>query len=96
MVNETIRDTMCKMGWNELVVFNAPAYDNSIVGVTEGGRVVYNYELMIKELMADQNIQDIESAMEFIDYNTVRSSIYMDEKYAPLIIYSIPKEGEEF
>lgn len=91
MINNETRYQLSKMGWDDLTLFEQPAYDNSIVGVTEGGRVVYNYDLMVQELIGDCNM-DEEQAMGFVDYNTVRSTIYMNDKFAPLIIYSVPKE----
>ena len=38
----------------EAIVFDNMSYDSSIVGVTTDGRVVYDYNKMIEELMQDE------------------------------------------
>ena len=63
------------------------SYDNSIVGVTTDGRVVYDYDKMIEELMQDEE-WSYEDAVEWIEYNTVRSLPYGGPS-APIIMYSI-------
>ena len=90
-----MRDRLTFMGWGELVVFNIPACDNSIIGVAEGGRVVYNYDLMVSEVKSDLNITE-EEAMEFIDRNVAECQAHSCELFPPIIIYPIPKEGEKF
>lgn len=52
---------------------------------------MYDYNLMVKSLMENDNMSDDE-AVEFIDYNTVRSLPYAGE-HAPIIMYPF-KEGE--
>lgn len=63
------------------------SYDNSIVGVTTDGRVVYDYDKMIEELMQDEE-WSYEDAAEWISYNTIRSLPYGGPG-APIIMYSI-------
>jgi hypothetical protein len=63
------------------------SYDSSIVGVTTDGRVVYDYNKMIEELMQDEE-WSYEDAVEWIEYNTIRSLPY-GGPYAPIIMYSI-------
>lgn len=71
----------------EAIVFDNMSYDNSIVGVTTDGRVVYDYDKMIEELMQDEE-WSYEDAVEWIEYNTVRSLPYGGPG-APIIMYSI-------
>lgn len=71
----------------EAIVFDNMSYDNSIVGVTTDGRVVYDYDKMIEELMQDEE-WSYEDAVEWIEYNTVRSLPYGGPS-APIIMYSI-------
>jgi hypothetical protein len=54
--------------------------------VSEDGRVVYDYNLMIESLMQSDNMT-YDEASEFIDYNTIRALPYMGEK-APIVMYS--------
>lgn len=67
----------------DLVLFNNPKYENSIVGITTDDRVVYDLELMIKDLMKEDNIS-YDEALEFIEYNTIRAIYNITN--APIII----------
>lgn len=67
------------------LVFDNPAYDNSIIGQTFDGRAIYDVEAMAEELAADDEIT-LEEAMDFIDYNAIRSLPYAGEK-APVIVH---------
>ena len=73
----------------DAIVFDNMSYDGSIVGVTTDGRVVYDYDKMIEELMEEEG-WNYEDAAEWIDYNTVRSIPYAGPG-APIIMYSILK-----
>lgn len=67
------------------LVFDNPAYDNSIIGKTFDGRAIYDVEAMAEELAADDEIT-LEEAMDFIDYNAIRSLPYAGEK-APVVVH---------
>lgn len=67
------------------LVFDNPAYDNSIIGQTFDGRAIYDIESMADELSSDDEIT-IEEAMDFIDYNAIRSLPYAGEK-APVVVH---------
>ena len=71
----------------DAIVFDNMSYDGSIVGVTTDGRVVYDYDKMVEELMSEEGWSYEESA-EWIDYNTIRSIPYAGPG-APIIMYSI-------
>jgi hypothetical protein len=72
----------------DAIVFgNMLSYDGSIVGVTTDGRVVYDYDKMVEELMQDEE-WSYEDAVEWIEYNTIRSLPYAGEN-APIIMYRI-------
>lgn len=70
---------------NDALVFDNPAYDNSIIGQTFDGRAIYDVEAMAEELAEDDKIT-IEEAMDFIDYNAIRSLPYAGEK-APVVVH---------
>lgn len=78
------REILCSMGFEDAIVFDGPSFDDAIVGVTDDGRVVYDYEAMIRQFSVEANVEDHE-AMEFIEYNTIRALEYMGEK-APIIM----------
>jgi hypothetical protein len=67
------------------LIFDNPAYDESIIGKTFDGRAIYDIEKMAEELATDDNIS-IEDAMDFIDYNAIRSLPYAGDK-APVVVH---------
>ena len=79
-VNLKIRDQLP----SDSLVFENSSYDNSIIGVTLDGRVIYNYDLMIEEFMNDNNCS-CEEAIDWIDYNTIRALPYAGSK-SPLVV----------
>ena len=122
MVNQEIRNEIFEVSENA-VVFDDPAFDNSIIGIDVlSDAVVYSYDLMVKELsseymvdkkyienfkgeMSDEEFEEQceTDAMEFIDFNTLRSLQYIandPECIAPVIvgstkIFDFIKEGSE-
>jgi hypothetical protein len=71
----------------DAIVFDNMSYDGSIIGVTTDGRVVYDYDKMVEELMQDED-WSYEDAVEWIEYNTIRALPYAGEN-GPIIMYSI-------
>lgn len=64
-------------------VFDNHAYDNSIIGVSTDGRVVYDFDTMVQELMEDEG-WTVEESIEWIEYNTIRALPYLGPN-APII-----------
>lgn len=77
---------------DEVVRFDSPQYDDAAVGITDEGRLVYDYDLMVKSLAAQDGISDDEAA-EFIDYNAMRSLPYVG-KGAPIVFHRFSEEGQ--
>jgi hypothetical protein len=71
----------------DAIVFDNMSYDGSIVGVTTDGRVVYDYDKMVEELMQDEG-WNYEDAVEWIEYNTIRALSYTGEN-GPIVMYRI-------
>ena len=86
----TKREFICDMGFPEAVVFDGPDYDDAIIGVTDDGRVVYDYDKMV-ESFAQRNGVPEEEAMEFIDYNAIRAIPYAGP-HAPVVMYPFREE----
>ena len=82
-VNQKLRGILPE----DAIVFDNMSYDGSIVGVTTDGRVVYDYDKMVEELMQDEE-WSYEEAAEWIDYNTIRALPYAGEN-GPIILFSI-------
>ena len=98
MINEKIRDYIREMN-EEAVLFDSPAFDNSIIGLTDNGCVIYDYDSMCEELAEEDNIS-IEEAAEFIDYNTLRSLPYVHSltgsTCTPVILDSTSRDEIEY
>lgn len=82
MVNMNIRN---KLPPNTIVLDNQ-SYDNSIIGLTFDGRAIYDYDLMVQELISEG--YSAEDAIDWIDYNTIRGLTYIGEK-APLVVTNV-------
>lgn len=75
--------------WNldDAVVFENPSYETAIVGYdVHSNRIIYDYELMIDFLVENERMNEDE-AVEFIDYNTIRSLDYIEKH--PIILNRI-------
>ena len=68
----------------ELKVFSNPSFNNSIIGISYDGRVIYDYDLMIEDLMKEEDL-DYEDALEFIEYNILRALLYMGDNAAIIL-----------
>ena len=86
MINNELRDFIAEEH-EEAVVFNIPNYDNAIVGLSDDGRIIYDYELMIKELTNDTALTE-EEAIQFIDYNTIQTLPHIEEQVRPIILFN--------
>jgi len=82
-INQDVRDLLPE---NSLV-FDNMSYDNSIIGVTLDGRVIYDYDLMITEIMCCEG-WSYDEAVDWIEYNTLRSLSYAG-KQAPLVVSNV-------
>lgn len=82
-VNISLREELPE----DAIVFDNMSYDGAIIGVTTDGRVVYDYDKMIAELIQDED-WSYEDAIEWIEYNTIRSLPYAGVN-GPIIMYSI-------
>ena len=55
---------------DESIFLENYSYDGAIVGVTENGSVVYDFDLMITWLCETEDF-NYEDAIEWIEYNTI-------------------------
>lgn len=84
---DSLKEWLCDGGYEDTIVLESPDYLSAITGISEDGRLIYSYHMMVEHLMHVEGM-DAEEAMEFIDYNTVRALPYAGEK-APIISYGI-------
>lgn len=71
----------------DALVFNNFAYDGAIIGYATNGKVVYDFDKMVEELMHDED-WSYEDAVEWIEFNTIRALPYAGEN-APIIMYKL-------
>ena len=64
---------------DESIFLKNYSYDSAIVGVTENGSVVYDFDLMITWLCETEDF-NYEDAIEWIEYNTIREIPYFQSK----------------
>lgn len=81
---DEIKEWLCDRDYEDTVVLENPDYLSAIVGVSDDGRLIYDYEKMAEHLMATDGM-DYEEACEFIDVNTIGAMPYMGEK-RPIIM----------
>lgn len=79
---------------DRIVILDDHAYDNSIVGITDQGIIIYDFNKMVEELMEDEGWEE-EDAIEWIEYNTLRALPYMGDE-RPLIINNTVESITEF
>lgn len=83
----TAREKAEYAGYEDIMLFANYSYDDAFIGASEDGRAVYDYVKMIEWLMKEEGWSE-EEAVEWIDYNTIRTLPYWGDE-APVIMYPI-------
>jgi hypothetical protein len=74
-------------GFDDVIIFEGYSYDDALVGVTEDGRAVYDYDKMVVWLVKTQGMTT-EEAIEWIEYNTI-GALPNAGPLGPVIMYSL-------
>ena len=74
-------------GYDGIKYLTNYSYDDALIGVSEDGRAIYDYEKMVEWLMKEEDWSD-EEAVEWIETNTLRAIPYMGSD-APIIMYPL-------
>ena len=69
------------------VILDDSSYDNSIIGTTLDGGLIYSYERMVEEYMIDNDCGEDE-ALDWIGYNTIRAIPYLPDP-KPMIVSEV-------
>lgn len=85
-------EKLLEAGFEGIKFFVNYSYDDALIGVSNDGRAVYDYNLMIDWLMNEEGWSD-EEAIEWIEFNTIRALPYMGSD-APIIMYPLSFLGE--
>lgn len=83
-----LKEKLVNSGYEDVVLFDNYSYATAFIGVTSDNRAVYDYDLMVEYLMEKEG-WSWEDAVDWIDYNTIRSLSYYGDS-APLVMYRIP------
>ena len=73
--------------FEDVLILESYSYDDALIGVTDDGRAVYDFDKMVEWLKTNEGMGELE-AIEWIEYNTIRALPYMGDK-APLIVYPV-------
>lgn len=80
-------DKILDAGFEDVVILKDFSYDSALIGVSDDGRAVYDYDLMVEWLMNKEGWTEEES-IEWVCYNTLRALSYMGEK-SPIIMHRL-------
>lgn len=83
----TAAEKLCDAGYDDVVIFENYSYDDALVGVTEDGRAVYDYDKMVAWLMAKEG-WSLDEAVEWIEFNTIGALPNAGED-GPIIMYAL-------
>ena len=84
IMKQTIKDKILDAGFEDVIIFEEPSYEDAFLGVTDTNQAVYDFELMVEYLVRTEDMS-YEEAADFISYN---SSFYSGGSY-PLILNRI-------
>lgn len=84
------KERLLEYGYENVKYLVDEGYDDALIGVSEDGRAIYDFGLMIEWLMTKYGWSETES-IEWIEYNTIRALPYFGNK-APIIMYGLPLE----
>ena len=85
-----VEERLLEYGYEDVKYLVNESYDDALIGVSDDGRAIYDFGLMVEWLMTQYDWSDIE-AIEWIETNTLRALPYMGEG-APIIMYGLPLE----
>ena len=83
----TAEERLLNEGYEGIKFLTNYSYDDALIGVSEDGRAVYDFEKMIDWLIEEEGFSD-EEAVDWIETNTLRALPYMGER-APIIMYPL-------
>ena len=83
-------ERLLNAGYEDVKYLVNYSYDDALIGVSEDGRAIYDFDKMVDCLVDEEGWTD-EEAVEWIEYNTIRALPYFGEG-APIIMYPLPTE----
>ena len=83
MIDLELRDRIAELGGDDVIVYDNPSFDRSIIGLSEDDRVIYAWDKMVGELMDDDDMSYEEKPTEIYNPKDVEivkcdGNYYMD------------------
>ena len=66
-------DKLLEEGYEDVVFFTDHSYDDALIGVDTNNRAVYDFNKMVRWLVEKEDFENDLEAVEWIEYNTIRS-----------------------
>ena len=83
--DEELNDWLLDNGHDGVILI--PDFAPAVIGISSNDTLVYSYDKMVRCLANLDSIPE-DQAMEYIDYNTIRSLPYWGDRQ-PVIMYDI-------
>lgn len=74
-------------GYEDVIYLINYSYDDALIGVSDDGRAIYDFDKMVEWLVFKEGFEPSE-AIEWIEVNTLRALPYMGSN-APIIMYPL-------
>lgn len=78
-------------GFEDVLLLKDFSYDDALIGVTEDGRAVYDYEKMVEWLMEAEG-WSYDDSIDWIEYNTIGAlaQFWTEDGYrGPIIMHRV-------
>lgn len=95
MTNKELKDIISDMvggdedTLNQIVILEGDEFADGFIGLSVDDSAVYSYEKLVTSLSTQNEGWDETDAIEWLEYNTLRSLPYIKEGNAPIIIHEI-------
>ena len=86
-MSDKVKNKLLDNGYEDIIYLVNYSYDDALIGVSEDNRAIYDYDLMVKWLIENEDFNESE-AIDWIDYNTIRTLQYIGDR-APIIMYRL-------
>lgn len=83
----TAAEKVQNSGFEDVVLFDQPSFDDALVGITLDGRAVYDFEKMVVWLVEYQGMT-VEEATEWLERNTAEAC-HRFGSLGPIIIHPV-------
>ena len=85
---DQLKEYLCERDHKDSIVFENPNYLDAIIGIDEGGAVIYDYDLMAESLVEHEDMT-LDDAYDFLDFNMVRTLPYINNGVRPIVNYRV-------